>query len=399
MRLILLLLLLLGSTAGVLHAHQPGQSYLFMRVYGDSIHVRLEISAADLNRALHSRWAPNGRASRETIREHLDAILAYVGPRLRLAADGRTLPLRFTGHDLRHIEIADYVLLHFAVDDPPDRLDRLEVAFPVIFDVDPSHRNFLVQEYNWRLGTLYNPTIPSLVFTPSEPVQTLDLSSSSRLRGFVSLVRLGLWHIWIGIDHVLFLIALILPAVLIRRGTRWEPVAGFRPALMNVLAIVTCFTVAHSITLSLAALGVARLPSRPVEAMIAASIGAAALYNLYPRFRVPVWGIAFGFGLFHGFGFANVLGAMGLERDFMALSLLGFNVGVELGQMAIICAVFPVLFLLRTRPAFGPILRYGSAMLIVMACIWFVERAFQLPVSQLARGAPRFLYRLLIAIV
>ena len=86
----------------------------------------------------------------------------------------------------------------------------------------------------------------------------------------------------------------------------------------------------------MAALGIARLPSRLVEAIIAASIAVAALYNLYPRVRVREWMIAFGFGLFHGFGFANVLNEMGLERRFMVLSLLGFNLGVELGQLAVL---------------------------------------------------------------
>jgi hypothetical protein len=176
-------------------------------------------------------------------------------------------------------------------------------------------------------------------------------------------------------------------------------VPSFRPALLNVVAIVTCFTIAHSITLSLAALHVVRLPERPVEAIIAASIAAAALYNLYPRVAVREWMIAFVFGLFHGFGFANVLTDLDLERRYLALSLLGFNLGVEAGQIAIICLIFPALFLLRTRPAYTPMLRYASLLLIAIAGFWFVERALRPAALRLRRCGARVPVRRVLAVV
>lgn len=194
------------------------------------------------------------------------------------------------------------------------------------------------------------------------------------------MVGQGIWHILIGLDHILFLVALILPAVLIRKDGEWEPVDSFRKALYTIVGIVTFFTLAHSVTLSLAALDVIRLPSRLVESVIAGSIAVAAWANLVPKLRIREAAIAFGFGLFHGFGFASVLSDIGLGREHLVLSLLGFNIGVELGQIVIICALFPVLFLLRRHRIYAWILRYGSLVLIALALLWVVERVFDVNV-------------------
>jgi hypothetical protein len=394
----LFLLLSAGITAPAA-AHSLGQSYIFLRVYADSIEVRVEMTVDDLDRVLNLGWSSGKGVSRDELGTHLERVLGYVRPRLYVGTGGRELPLRFVRFDLHDQSIADYVLLHFMIDDVATLPEQLEVAFPVLFEIDNRHRNLLVIEHNWRTTTFNQESNIALIFGPSSPRQTLDLSSSSVLRGFVGFIRLGTWHIMIGIDHILFLLALILPSVLRRRSNEWEPVPGFRPALLNVVAIVTFFTIAHSITLSLAALDVVRLPERLVEAVIAASIAAAALYNLYPRIAVREWMIAFVFGLFHGFGFAYVLGDLDLERRYLALSLLGFNLGVEIGQIAIICLMFPVLFLLRTRPAYRPALRYASMVLIAIATFWFIERLFDVPLTDYALQAPGHMYRRLLAAV
>jgi hypothetical protein len=362
-------------------AHELGQSYVFLRVHDDSIAIRLEITVADLGRALGLPWEANQRVSPAEVEAHLDAILEYVRERFFLGAAGEPFQLRFNGHDVRHVEIADYVLLSYVAADLSPVPDHVEVAYPVLFEIDSNHRNLLVIEHNFKTGTFNNESNVSLIFSPSNPRQTLDLSSSSVMRGFMAFIWLGVWHIWIGIDHILFLIALILPSVLRRGQERWQPVPSFRPALYNVVIIVSFFTIAHSITLSLAALDIVRLPARFVEATIAASIAAAALYNLFPQMRVREWMIAFAFGLFHGFGFANVLSGLGLEPRYLALSLLGFNVGVELGQVAVIGVIFPVLYLLRTHAVYRPLVRYASVGMIMIALVWFVERAFEVPLT------------------
>ena len=195
-------------------------------------------------------------------------------------------------------------------------------------------------------------------------------------------IELGAEHIRIGSDHILFIFALVLPSVLVFRRwhdddeARWHPSARFGSSLWRVLKIVTMFTIAHSITLALGGLGVVELPSRFVEAVIALSIAAAALHNLHPVFTDKEWVLAFGFGLFHGFGFAGLLSDLGLDRSNRIPSLLGFNIGVELGQAAIILMVFPILFILRRTRLYLPILRASSIALAVIAMAWAAERIF-----------------------
>src|SRR5207249_427471 len=172
------------------------------------------------------------------------------------------------------------------------------------------------------------------------------------------------WHIWLGFDHILFLLALLLPSVLRRGPGGWEVVDGFRPALIKMLKIVTAFTVAHSITLSLATLGILRLPARLVESAIAASVILAAVNNIRPIFPHRGWMVAFAFGLIHGFGFANVLADLGLAKETLALALVGFNLGVEIGQLAIVTAFLPIAFSLRESWVYQKLtFRFGSAMI------------------------------------
>ena len=162
---------------------------------------------------------------------------------------------------------------------------------------------------------------------------------------------------------------------MIRRNGRWIPVGTLRSALLSVLAVVTAFTISHSITLTLAALGVVGLPSRLVESGIALSVLLAALNNIWPLVTRRVWLLAFGFGLVHGFGFASVLADLGLPREALALSLAGFNIGVELGQLAVVLLVVPLIFLLREQRFYRPVVLIGSSSAISMlALVWLVSR-------------------------
>jgi hypothetical protein len=186
-------------------------------------------------------------------------------------------------------------------------------------------------------------------------------------------------HIALGFDHLLFLLSLLLPVVLRRSGERWEPEAALRAAGADVLRVVTAFTLAHSLTLSLAALGVLRLPSRWVESAIAASVVLAAANNLWPLVGGRRWLAAFGFGLVHGLGFASVLGDLGLPRTALVAALLGFNLGVELGQLAFVALLLPLAWRLRSwvgYPRF--VLAGGSAAIALLASLWLIERSLGL---------------------
>ena len=376
-----------APTNAVAAAHAPLQGYMFLMVYSDSTVVRLELATNDVARALALSWDPKAMPTREQVEASLPAIRGYVEPRFALGAGADLATPVYRGFDFRPTESGNFLLLQYAIAKPLGA--SVPITMKPFFEFNEStRRNMLVIQHNWRAGILGNDMNVSMVFSPEEPTQVLDLSKSSVWRGFLALVRLGVWHIWIGIDHILFLMALVLPSVLRREGGRWLPAQSFSKALVKILTIVSCFTIAHTITLSLAALGVVDVPSRLVESVIALSIAIAALHNLFPLARINEAAIAFVFGLFHGFGFASVLGSLGLGTDHLVLSLLGFNVGVEIGQVAIIAAVFPVLFFARRLRVYNYAFRLGSVGLIAIGLLWVMERSvgFNVPLIPIAKA-------------
>jgi hypothetical protein len=174
---------------------------------------------------------------------------------------------------------------------------------------------------------------------------------------------------------VLFLLCLLLPSVMRRTPAGWAPVARLRDAVLPVAVIVTAFTVAHSITLALAATKTFTLPAAFIEPAIAATIVAAAFDNIRPIFAGRRGLVTFAFGLIHGFGFANVLGELDLPPAQFAWALLQFNVGLELGQLVIVAVVAAVLFLLRERPGYPRfVIGAGSTAAMAMGVIWLAER-------------------------
>lgn len=162
-----------------------------------------------------------------------------------------------------------------------------------------------------------------------------------------------------------------------RRGGKWAGAESFSQACRGVLAIVTTFTVAHSIPLWLSVMEYVSLPTQWVEATIALSIVVTAAANLFPRLPTAGWRVAFLFGLIHNFGFANVLVDLGLSSKTLGVSLLGFNIGVELGQIAIVLAILPIAYGIRRSLFYRvAILRAGSIAIGLVALVWFYERTF-----------------------
>jgi len=166
-----------------------------------------------------------------------------------------------------------------------------------------------------------------------------------------------------------------LPAALVAIDGQWRAVAGFRRAAWDVVKIVTAFTLAHSITLSLASLGYLALPSRWVESAIAASVVAAALNNIGCWILARRSWLAFGFGLVHGLGFASVLLDLGLPSHLRLIGLVGFNLGVEAGQLAIVAAVLPLVVGLSRFRFYRPVvMKFGSGCIAAVAFLWLAER-------------------------
>ena len=198
--------------------------------------------------------------------------------------------------------------------------------------------------------------------------------SGSRRIGFASIFRLGIRHIAEGTDHLLFLLTLLLPAPLVLAGRRWGACAPVRHSLVRMLSVVTAFTAGHSITLALAALGLVRVPGRPIEVLIAVSILVSAIHAFRPLFPGREAALAGFFGLIHGLAFATTLGELGLERWDRVVSILAFNLGIETMQLFVVAATLPSLLLLSRTPAYR-LLRIGGALFACSAAAgWIAER-------------------------
>ena len=373
MRAALLLALVLAASAA--QAHKPSDSYLTVTIAGSSVHGQWDIALRDLDFAIGLDSNGDAEITWGEVRARHAEIAAYALARLTLALDGAPCRLGAAEHLVDHHSDGAYAVLRFEAHCArPGTM--LELGYSLFFDLDPQHKGLLRLEYAGATR--------SAILSPETARQRFELERQSRSAQIFDYGREGVWHIWIGFDHILFLLSLLLPAVLVPSVKGWRAVERFAPAFWDVFKIVTAFTVAHSITLSLAALGVVALPTRLVESAIALSVVLAALNNVYPLFQRRRWMVAFGFGLIHGFGFASVLADLGLPSDALLLALVGFNLGVELGQLAIVAAFLPVAYRLRRTTLYQRvILLGGSALICVVAGIWFAERAFNLKLMPL----------------
>ncbi|MBI2770870.1 MAG: HupE/UreJ family protein [Burkholderiales bacterium] len=364
--------LLLATAA---HAHKPSDSYLTMRATegGTDITVRWDIALRDLDYVLQLDRDNNGELTWGEVRQREAEITKYTTERLALAAAGKpcgwdaAAPLQ-----LDHHSDGTYAVLSL-VAHCPGLETGLKAKYILFADVDPTHRG-LVQ---WIApGGI---AAQALIFGTDTAEQALALQPASAWVTLKQYIVDGVWHIWIGYDHILFLLSLLLPAVLVRKDGVWTGASSFRGALVEVLKVVTAFTLAHSITLSLAALGIISLPSRLVESAIAASVVFAALNNLRGTIESKRWVMAFAFGLIHGFGFASVLADLGLPQGALVLALVGFNAGVEIGQLAIVAVFLPVAFALRGTKFYRVgVLKAGSVLVAILAGWWLLQRMFDL---------------------
>jgi hypothetical protein len=354
-------------------AHKPSDSYLTLQAQDSRIAIRWDIALRDLDYVLQLDRDGNGELTWGEVRTRGDEIARYAIAHLQLATDKPCTIEPAGAMQLEHHSDGTYAVLTLAAACTP--ADQLTMKYSLLFDVDPTHRGLVQWIAPGAAGA------QALVFGTDNAQQALALKGPSALETLRQYIVEGVWHIWVGYDHILFLLSLLLPAVLVRRESHWEPAPSLKGSLLEVLKVVTAFTLAHSITLSLAALQVISLPSRIVESTIAASVVIAALNNLRGTIEKRRWVMAFVFGLIHGFGFASVLADLGLPQGALALALVGFNLGVELGQMAIVVAFVPVAFALRGTAFYRRgVLVAGSILVAIVAAWWFVQRAFDLQI-------------------
>jgi hypothetical protein len=351
-------------------AHKASDSYLTLMVSAGKVSGQWDIALRDLDFAISLDTNGDSAITWKELHNKREAITSYAFNHLQLFAGKSPCQIKPTQYLVDNHTDGAYSVLLFDVD-CPRMLTEIGINYMLFFDLDPQHRGLLRVEYGGATHTA--------VLSPTQNNQKIVLAQVKSGTVFLQYLHEGIWHIWTGYDHILFLLSLLLPAVLYRQAARWKPAIRFRPVLIEVIKIVTAFTIAHSITLSLATLGVISLPSRWVESAIAASVILAALNNLYPLINRKLWLVAFGFGLIHGIGFANVLKDLGLPQNMLLLTLLAFNLGVELGQLAIVTGFLPFAFWLRKTQCYRKVVfTLGSVLIAMLAFIWLLERSLNL---------------------
>lgn len=353
-----------------LQGHQPGTSSLILKLEDSgTITGEYHVSEVDYETLSYQLEDKFKRTNTTAFipSEHGAGALAW----MTITDNGA--PVSFSTSDVQKVLTEDGpdAVVPFVLE--PLTSEEITVTFTSFFEFDPKHKVVTSLERTETKDTKVG------LISLEDQSWTVGLKTPSAWNQFLIFTWEGVWHIWIGIDHILFLIALLLPAVLKFTEGKYRPVDSFKEGFFNVLKVVTAFTIAHSVTLSLAALQIVTLPSKWVESVIALSVVLAALNNIIPVVKDRAWIVAFGFGLIHGFGFANVLADLSLPTGTLVIALFSFNVGVEIGQLAIVLVFFPIAFYLRAHSLYQPIkLKLGSAVIAIIATLWIIDRVFEI---------------------
>ena len=350
--------------AGPALAHKSSDAYLFLESSGGKTSLRWDIALRDLDAALPIDANGDRQLTWGEVRQAWSAIdalalAALSAPGCRFAVQDHALERRNDGA---------YAVLKLEA--PCEIGENTTLNYRLFADIDPTHRGIL-------RFTRADGSSSVRLLDPQQAVATTPVAASgvATAEARPSFLREGVHHILTGYDHLLFLLCLLLPSVLRREQGRWKAVENWRAALLPVAKTVTLFTLAHSVTLGLAASGHVKLPPSFVEPAIAVTIMLAALDNIRPMIGKRRGWVTFFFGLIHGFGFAGVLGELQLPTAAFGWALFQFNVGLEAGQLVMVLLVVPLLFLLRRQPLYVPgVMVAGSSAAVLLAGVWLVER-------------------------
>lgn len=385
-------------------AHKGSDAYLQLKPDGPTSTLRADLALRDLDPVIDIDADANGQLTWGEVRSSYPAIERYLAA--RVLVDG--CQWRSVATSLERRADGVYAALTWS-----GRCE-VEAALPTIRysalrEIDPTHRAIakverpgseavvLVLDPTQALPPAANAatSTPSAASggsvdaagpvpasgTPSESALGVAAAAPSESQASAGFVKEGMHHILGGYDHVLFLLALLLPSVMRRMKTGWQPVERLGQAILPVAVIVTAFTIAHSVTLALAGLKLVSLSSSFIEPAIALTIVLAAVDNLVPIFRSRRIVVTFLFGLIHGFGFAGVLGELNLPTLQFAWALFQFNLGIELGQLFIVAITVSALFAIRRQPWYAvAVIGGGSAVAIIIGALWFIDRTANLAI-------------------
>ena len=368
--LILIILIWSGKAA----AHSSSNSYLTIFAPNNQLALRADIHLRDVDLMFDLDSNRDGQVTWGETQMRSSELSAWLEQGLHLSQSGEKCSLGKV--DLQVSQLADGTYLSALWAPDCQRINDIANAdftlrYSLIFQQDSLHRGLLKVD----LPNLQS----SALLSPERPDAQVNRSESSALLVFGKYIIEGVWHIWIGIDHIVFLISLLLlaplqPARL--KITKWPGAKTARPVLLDVFAVVTAFTIAHSITLCLTVMEWLTPPSDLVEQAIALSVVLASLNNLLGVYSLKRWRLAFVFGLIHGFGFANVLLDLGLPIGALVAALGGFNLGVELGQLVIVLVFLPLAWFMRHTLFYRWVVAAGGSFVIALLGVyWLLVRS------------------------
>jgi hypothetical protein len=354
--------------------HPMPNSAVVLRFHRNEINAELTLPIGELAMGWEK---PLPMDSVRTVRQYGAELEDYVRAHVRASApDGR--PWTVTVREVTPLDEKEPdIRVALTMTPPPGApVDRLTFHYDVIFHHLITHTAVVTLASDWRNSVTGEEPVLLGTMRDTSPELAIDRSAGSWFQGFAAMFRLGARHIAEGTDHLLFLLALILPAPLVAANGRWGGYAGWKTAFRRIVKVVTAFTVGHSITLVLGALGWVRLPGALVESAIALSILVSAIHALVPVFRGREVLIAGGFGLLHGLAFAATLTDFGFDLWTLVSSVLGFNLGIEAIQLLVILAAMPWLVLLARSRIYRPFRITAASLTGIAAAAWLSERVF-----------------------
>lgn len=368
MRIFIYLFLLMQ----LLHADILKENYITIDINNSNPKVILDFESDNLDQFIILDTNENGLVSWNEIKAKKEEIVDFVLPHLKISTDGKRCENSLTDFEVYRRVHQSYIKLHIDLLCSSPK-NETKLFYDLFFDIDKGQKAF------FSLAD-QNSSKPMILSSMTKEI-SVKLEQATPIQSFINFLTEGIWHIWIGFDHILFLLMLLIPSVIYYQSKEIMPQISLKKTLIKVLKIVTAFSVAHSITLALSVMEIITINSTFVEITIALSVLYTALNNIFAWMQKKIWLLAFGFGLIHGFGFANVLNEMMLSSRELVRSLLGFNLGVEIGQIAIVLVVVPLIFILRATKFYKYIILYGfSTLTAIVASLWAYERYFNLSI-------------------
>jgi hypothetical protein len=383
--LILAFLFPFRELGGRLFAHPMPNSMVLLKIHDKTIKGEIQLPLGELQSAIGMNVNDNSNRLLERLSDSLRLyILQHIRPK---TFDGK--PWKVTLGDMKLHETkskltGDYkeLIVEFTMT-PPQFYDLRNFLFEydVILHQVASHKAIIAIKQDWQQGIVNEDSSYQQVgviewdiaSNKLNPFQ-ISLQQGSDWTGFKSMVSLGAKHIAEGTDHLLFLLVLLLPIPLLVDNKKWNQSKAIKPSLIHIFKIVTAFTFGHSLTLLIGSVGANILPSKIIEVLIAVSILVSAVHAIKPIFEGKEVLIALGFGFIHGLAFANSITDLQLSPTKLLLSILGFNIGIELMQLLVIVAVIPWLILM-SRSNFYSFCRITGAILAAVAAVgWILER-------------------------